>query len=384
MRASVQILTAPHRRSRPGATLLVVACCVTVGLTAQTGDATSTDDVRLRQLQAEADRLARESRGLLSELRSLEIEREMRAQAARRAERELAQVAAARDATQERVARLEAERLSATPGINERLVTLYKRRRGGYARLLLDRSDMAAIGRLARGVAGLAAIDRARFDAHRRRLAAERDALAALETERMQLAAAEQKTRDARTALDRAIARHNQRIDAVDAERDLAARYAGELQTARDALDRRVADLPATAPVAPAVARGSLEWPVSGRVTAPFGRAVDARTGVSVARNGIDVGVPPDTPVRAVLDGTVVFAAPFTGFGALVILDHGDGVFSLYGYLAELTVVEGARAPVGATVGYSGRNPAGADALYFELRVDGRPVDPVQWLRSPR
>jgi septal ring factor EnvC (AmiA/AmiB activator) len=54
---------------------------------------------------------------------------------------------------------------------------------------------------------------------------------------------------------------------------------------------------------------------------------------------------------------------------------------SLYGHLASIGVNKGDRVLPGATVGLSGRNPAGNPALYFELRIDGTPVDPLQWLR---
>ena len=64
-----------------------------------------------------------------------------------------------------------------------------------------------------------------------------------------------------------------------------------------------------------------------------------------------------------------------------VILEHGDKAYSLYGHLSTLAVKKGDRVEAGANVGFAGRNPAGNPSLYFELRVDGRPVDPLQWLK---
>jgi murein hydrolase activator len=88
--------------------------------------------------------------------------------------------------------------------------------------------------------------------------------------------------------------------------------------------------------------------------------------------------------LRAVHGGTVAFAAPFAGYGTLVIVDHGQEAFSLYGHLSQVTVTRGARVGRGDEVGRAGRTPTGEPAAYFELRIDGRPVDPVQWLRSIR
>jgi len=82
-------------------------------------------------------------------------------------------------------------------------------------------------------------------------------------------------------------------------------------------------------------------------------------------------------------DGTVAFAGQFTGYGNLVIVDHGDGAHSLYGHLRSVGVQRGSPVDTHAEVGESGRNPAGNPALYFELRVDGKPVDPLQWLKKP-
>jgi septal ring factor EnvC (AmiA/AmiB activator) len=66
----------------------------------------------------------------------------------------------------------------------------------------------------------------------------------------------------------------------------------------------------------------------------------------------------------------------------LVILDHGAGAYTHYGHLAEARVERSAHVAPGDTIGSVGLAPAGAAAHYFEVRVDGRPVDPLQWLRS--
>ena len=80
-------------------------------------------------------------------------------------------------------------------------------------------------------------------------------------------------------------------------------------------------------------------------------------------------------------EGTIAYAEPFTGYGNLVILDHGEGEYTLYGYLASMYVAVGDRIEANEPIGTSGRSPSGNPALYFELRVDGKPVDPLQWLK---
>ena len=78
----------------------------------------------------------------------------------------------------------------------------------------------------------------------------------------------------------------------------------------------------------------------------------------------------------------VAFAGTFSGFGNLVILEHGSQTFSLYGDLLEISVKKGAHIEHGQPVGTVGPTSSGANGLYFELRVDGQPVDPLQWLKK--
>jgi len=79
--------------------------------------------------------------------------------------------------------------------------------------------------------------------------------------------------------------------------------------------------------------------------------------------------------------GTVAYADLFSGYANLVIVEHGTGAYSLYGHLSGVSVRKGDRVEAGTAVGTAGRNPAGNPSTYFELRVDDRPVDPLQWLK---
>jgi septal ring factor EnvC (AmiA/AmiB activator) len=127
--------------------------------------------------------------------------------------------------------------------------------------------------------------------------------------------------------------------------------------------------------------RGDLPWPARGTVARRFGTERDPRFGTTLNRNGLEIRATEGAPVVAVHEGQVAFAGPFTGFGNLVIVDHGQGNFSLYGHLEELAVTKGDAVERQRQVGTVGRTPTGDPALYFELRIDGRPVDPLQWLK---
>lgn len=126
---------------------------------------------------------------------------------------------------------------------------------------------------------------------------------------------------------------------------------------------------------------GGLAWPVSGVLVTTFGTKTNPKYGTQVRSNGIEIKAPYGTPVKAVAQGKVVYAERFLGYGKVVLIDHGGGFYSLYGHLAEIIAGLGTAVrehETVATVGDSG-SLEGA-RLYFELRQNGKPVDPLGWL----
>lgn len=353
--------------------------------TAVTPPAAGTDvgraDERIRALQTEAQTLAGTAKTLLSELRALEVERDLRSAEAVKAEAAVTEIQRDLRNMDVRLAALEQERVAQLPALETQLVNLYKRGTLGYARVLFGAGDVRDLGRVSRVVQAMVAQDKRRIEEHQKTIDAlqmERTARAAQARELdARLTAAVQ----ARTTAARAVAAHGARLAEIDSRRDLTAQYVGELQVARDAL---IQQLPATdtssnLPLAPF--RGGLDWPVKGRLSGLFGQAAN-RLGGSVVRNGVEITAEDGAPVKAIHGGTVAHAAPYPGFGNLVIVDHGNNHYSLYGYLGALTVTMGQAVNAGTEVGAVGPSPAGPAALYFELRVDGHSVDPVQWLKT--
>lgn len=338
---------------------------------------------RMRSLQNEADQLAGQSRTLLGDLRRLEIERDLRTADAARADAAAEQAQQAVGHTLDRIAQLQSQRDAQLPDLRAQLVEIYKHGRAGNARLLFEATDLRDFARTTRAIAALTAINARRLEERRRTLASLQRELATLQQNTRDLAARRDDARRARAAADRAVAAHQTLIAQIDGRRDLAARYAGELQVAYDKLQQQLASGQAGAPVLVPIAafRGALDWPVAGRVTGRFGQR-GTRLGGSAVTNGIDISAPEGTPVRAVHGGTVGYADAYTGFGNLVIVDHGNNNYSLYGYLASISVARGATVDSGTELGRVGLSPAGPPAVYFELRIDGRSVDPVQWLKA--
>jgi septal ring factor EnvC (AmiA/AmiB activator) len=340
---------------------------------------------RLRALHQEADRLASDERTLLGDLRTLELDRQIKAEELRQLDAQAAAAGSELSTVDEEVRRLEREELAERPALESRLVALYKLGGARYLRLMLSLSDVRQVGQASRMVASLARRDHDRIIAHQRRrgeLAASR---AALEERGRRLAGLRTDAAKARTAAGAVVEERNALVRDIDARRDLNAQLAGELQAAQQSLQARLRDAvtdasagePAVLPLRPF--RGDLEWPVTGSVRQRFGRT--ARSD-GPSSNGIEIAAAEGAPVKAVHDGAVAFADTFTGFGKLVILDHGSQIFSVYGNLLDISVSQGAVIEAGRPVGLVGPSVTGAPGLHFELRVDGRPVDPLQWLKK--
>ncbi|MFD0740330.1 murein hydrolase activator EnvC family protein [Lysobacter koreensis] len=158
-----------------------------------------------------------------------------------------------------------------------------------------------------------------------------------------------------------------------------AAREARAERAAAKAGTRPAARKPAVvASAGPALRVGGLGWPLSGALIAGYGATMpDGRNS-----DGLLIGAGAGTSVKAVAEGTVVYAEWMTGYGLLLIVDHGNGYMSLYAHNDALLKDAGDRVRQGdavATVGSSGGH--GRPALYFELRRNGAPVNPGTWLR---
>ncbi len=174
----------------------------------------------------------------------------------------------------------------------------------------------------------------------------------------------------------------------LQALREMAA-AAQRLQKMLDEIARRAIVRPKETPAPPSTARGleallgQLDWPVKGPVSAPFGKFKHPEFAAEMVRKGIDIDAPLGDGVRAVEKGRVVFADRFTGYGRMVIVDHGERYYTVYGHLSEIIRKNGEDLGRGEILGRVGDSDSLSGAkLYFELRKDGRSVDPLPWLKK--
>jgi murein DD-endopeptidase MepM/ murein hydrolase activator NlpD len=125
-------------------------------------------------------------------------------------------------------------------------------------------------------------------------------------------------------------------------------------------------------------------WPVRGLVTSRFGRRRSPYDGETVERHaGIDISARWGTPVKAAGDGTVIFAGRDSGYGGLVIVEHGGHLKTLYAHLSARYVREGQSIRRGQALGAVGDTGRATGAhLHYEVRLRGHPVDPRRYLGS--
>jgi murein hydrolase activator len=347
-------------------------------------DRIRTDITRLR---ARLETVRQQAQSAARQLEEVDLELGIRTQELELAAREEARINAEQQATQREIDLLVPRIAAQKEELRRRLVALYRLGGLSYLRVLLtlesDRNPIEAVSMLSYLVSRDARAVQ-RFQASQQQLAARQGELTGRLTKLQQLRAMVEERRRAVEIAHRrqqaVVARL--RTEESGAERQLATleEKARRLQRLVDSLSQQKRGVTSALDIR--TVQGALEWPVAGKVFERFGRQRNPKFATFTINNGLKIEALPGTPVRAVFTGTVLFSQWFKGYGNLIILDHGNRVFSLYGNVKASTVTVGERIATGqpiAGVGESEETSSGH--LYFEIRHDNRPEDPQKWLR---
>lgn len=252
-------------------------------------------------------------------------------------------------------------------------------------RLLLNQRDPATLGRLmayyrylndyrAENIEAVMA-EIKKLDALKGQIAAEEARLDELAATRYAELTHLNRSQEERAAL---LASLRQKIDSEGQEVERLAAQEKDLTRLIAELSSILSDYPISSEEPFSAHKGKLTWPVAGTLLHDFGQP---RLGGTIKWNGVVLAAPRGREVRAIYHGRIAFADWLAGMGLLVIVDHGDGYMTLYGYNETILKNTGdwvAPGDVIATVGDSGgQSQAG---LYFELRRGKQPVNPRQWV----
>jgi murein hydrolase activator len=128
--------------------------------------------------------------------------------------------------------------------------------------------------------------------------------------------------------------------------------------------------------------RGKLDWPVKGQLIGGFGKTKHHEFSTEIFRKGLEIEAPVGEEIRAVEKGKVVFADRFSGYGKMLIIDHGDRYYTVYAHLSDFLKKSGDSVQRGEAVALVGDSDSLAGSkLYFEMRKDGKSIDPAPWFR---
>lgn len=327
---------------------------------------------------------------LAEELQRLELRLEI-------ATREGELLAATREEFARRLAAVSQERASAALAAarsREALVArarlLQRFGRFGYFRVLLEAGDVPALLESIERLDGLARRDGKLLLRYRQAEARLEDDLAReealkAEIDRLYAQSRQEEARVAslRTERQRLLARERSQAALQRREVSALTDKASRLERLLETLARQNES---EEPVGPAGGirpwKGVLDWPARGTIVETFGRHRHPRFDAWTVSNGVAVAVPLGTPVRAVYAGKTIYAQWLAEYGNLVILDHGDGMLTLYAWLQAVSVRPGVPVPVGGDIGLAGYGPGRDEpGVYFEVRDRQKATDPVAWLR---
>lgn len=352
-----------------------------------------------REAAHEEEHLAEDIAETRADRRAVEVELEELSALVHRAEHRLEDAQAVLERTEAELDRKDAElqealeELQATHDlVQERAVEVYKEGPASFVEFLLGAEDFRSLVTRFTFVRRVFRSDEERMVSLERlkaRVEAERE-----EVEELRERAAEQveTVRAERNRVAALKGRVGSRAAALRAELDELGSELDDVQTRKEqylrqqeeleAESRRIASLLRGRSGGEAtVGRGGMIWPASGPLTSGYGWRTHPVFGTRRFHSGIDIGAPTGAPVRASATGTVVHAGAKGGYGNTVIVDHGGGVATLYGHLSSVRTSTGATVGQGQTVGGVGcTGYCTGPHLHFEVRVNGEPQNPLQWL----
>ena len=270
--------------------------------------------------------------------------------------------------------------------VEKRLQALYKDGEIGPLRVLFSADTPTELAQQYQYLTKVLEADQALLAEYRTALQKQQQELAVLENlrqEKQQLLANQKRQRE---DADEARRLQSQLLAKVRTDKQQLNRELAELKEKAARLQGLVSRLKQETPSAavPGAAsftagKGKLAWPLNGAVLIGFGTQKDADLGTIYESNGIEIAAAQGSAVRAVADGRVVFADWFKGYGNLLIISHAGGYHTLYAQAARLEKRVGDQVKAGEVIGHSGLS--GREGIYFEIRYNGSPVDPLDWLQ---
>jgi len=358
------------------------------------------------KLGSEVESLSASERGVLGELNRLDALSHLRQLERAAIDRQALGLEERLAAAQRRLDELTARRSWASARLRSRLRELYRQGALHPYQLMLSAREPASMLRAFRLAAAVASSDAALvFEVRESQRELERGREELLARQKSLLAARRASER-AGAEIETARAEKHRLLASIRKDRQVRSGALEELRRASVALSRLAeglsggarGGLPGPGGIDPRAQRpdasglplmdfarfqGLLSWPCAGRVSAGFGPTLNPRFRTVVPHDGIDIDAPYGEDIRAIFDGKVAFAGWLSGYGLTLLLEHGGGFMSVCAHASALLVEAGEKVRRGQLVAKVGDTGSlKGPQLYFEIRKDGRPMDPLIWLKT--
>lgn len=349
-------------------------------------------------LESRMNELQRSARTLEDELSNLEEQRRATMRLVDALDAQLETINAEVIKAGAGLTRAEGELASKRSALQRRMVEIYKRGRLYDFEAMLSAQSFAGLVARYKYLHELALNDRKmvrRMERLRDQIISQRMLLVRLQDElgrnrqekdreARRLAELESRRQQNLTAVQLSAQRTRDRMQQLVRDESRIANAIAAVETVR----RRAEMAPNARPAAASTIRtsdlGKLDWPVDGTVLYRFGRVVNANN-TTTRWNGIGIGAAIGAPVKSIAAGDVVLADNVGTYGPTVIVQHGGGDYSVYGSLQRIDVRRGQQVNKGQSLGTVGdADPDLPPHLHFEIRPQGRAIDPLEYLRSKR
>ena len=355
--------------------------------------------VRKELEQAKAEHktvVARETR-ILSQLNSIDSDISLKTRLVTGLLRKEDRLAADLARTRQRVEAARAKLDERRDILRRRLRNIYKVGEKPGLQVILGATSAVDLVRRFDWLLLVAAQDRRLADDVREQLAVVRRSEAELARKQDEVHAIREESEGERADLVRTRGERSSLLDSVRQEKQKKQQLVAELESSEKQLKSLLAELEerAKARTAPdglppegtafASAKGRLPWPVQGKVSRWFGVQKDPRFGTSTFNGGIDIQAAKEADVICVHPGRADYVDWLPGYGQCIIVNHGDGYYTLYAHTSKVFVSVGDTVRAGeviASVGDTGSLVG--DALHFEIRKDAEPINPAPWLSATK
>ncbi|MDT8317856.1 MAG: peptidoglycan DD-metalloendopeptidase family protein [bacterium] len=348
---------------------------------------------KIKEEKREIKKASTKERDLLEELAVIDALLQKKRSEVLEAERELAGLKKRIETVEKRIQELEKEKKERRKGLKKRVAALYKLGNIGPVNLLFSSRSLLDLEKRYIFVQSVIEKDAYAIEKYLGAIDELNDSYLAIDAKKNEAKAVSLKLAAQKEKTQRELDKKKKLIASIASSKELHEKKLAQLKASSVRLESLLVKLEASLSDPGytsygggglSALKGRLDLPCNGEVTAFFGKSKDINFNTDIIRKGIDIAAPWGSEVAAIHGGKVAYAGSFKGYGNIVIIDHGEGYYSLSANLSKILKKKGEEVNAGSVIALSGDTGSlTGPRLYFEIRYKGKPVDPLDWVKSP-